>query len=58
MVGGGILLADEGRDVGVDDFGVVELDLEAPATGKGELIVALILHGKLHAIFLFEAVLK
>lgn len=34
VVGGGILLADEGRDVGVDDFGVVELDLEAPATKK------------------------
>lgn len=35
VVGGGILLADDGLDVGVDDLGVVELDLEAPATGKG-----------------------
>lgn len=38
VVGGGILLADEGRDVGVDDLGVVELDLEAPAAVKGRLI--------------------
>lgn len=35
VVGGGIFLADEGRDVGVDDLGVVELDLEAPAARKG-----------------------
>lgn len=28
----GIFLADEGLDVGVEDFGVVELDLDAPVT--------------------------
>lgn len=32
--GAGIFLADEGLDVGVDDLGVVELDLDAPAAGK------------------------
>lgn len=30
----GILLADEGLDVGVEDFGVVALDLDAPAAHK------------------------
>lgn len=32
--GTGIFLADEGLDVGVEDFGVAELDLEAPAEVK------------------------
>ena len=30
----GIFLADEGRDVGVEDLGVVELDLDAPTADK------------------------
>lgn len=30
----GIFLADEGLDVGVEDFGVVVLDLDAPAAHK------------------------
>lgn len=29
----GIFLADEGLDVGVEDLGVVAVDLEAPAVG-------------------------
>lgn len=33
--GTGIFLADEGLDVGVEDLGVVELDLDAPMTDKG-----------------------
>lgn len=32
--GTGIFLADEGLDVGVEDLGVVALDLEAPTTDK------------------------
>ncbi len=32
--GTGIFLADEGLDVGVEDLGVVELDLDAPRTDK------------------------
>lgn len=30
----GIFLADEGLDVGVEDLGVVALDLDAPAANK------------------------
>lgn len=30
----GIFLADEGLDVGVEDLGVVAVDLEAPAEGQ------------------------
>lgn len=30
----GIFLAEEGLDVGVEDLGVVELDLDAPAAKK------------------------
>lgn len=33
----GIFLADEGLDVGVEDLGVVAVDLEAPVTGHGFL---------------------
>ncbi len=32
--GTGIFLADEGLDVGVEDLGVVELDLDAPTADK------------------------
>lgn len=32
--GTGIFLADEGLDVGVEDLGVVALDLEAPTADK------------------------
>lgn len=31
----GIFLADEGLDVGVEDLGVVELDLDAPTAENG-----------------------
>lgn len=34
----GILLADEGLDVGVEDFGVVALDLDAPAVHKDKIL--------------------
>lgn len=33
----GIFLADEGLDVGVEDLGVVAVDLEAPVAGHGLL---------------------
>lgn len=35
----GIFLADEGLDVGVEDLGVVAVDLEAPAGGRTEVCV-------------------
>ena len=36
--GTGIFLADEGLDVGVEDLGVVELDLDAPTADKRFII--------------------
>lgn len=37
----GIFLADEGLDVGVEDLGVVELDLDAPAANLKSILFSL-----------------
>lgn len=61
--GTGIFLADEGLDVGVEDLGVVELDLDAPAAEKGfitqgwmtdnVIITQFLSHRKLHKASVF-----
>lgn len=37
----GSFLADEGLDVGVEDFGVVEVDFDAPSTDKNFVLMRL-----------------
>lgn len=58
--GTGIFLADDGLDVGVEDLGVVALDLDAPTADKrfitrgwmtdDAIVTEFVFHGELHTL--------